>query len=78
MPLTIKPLTRFTPLPRSSAMTVPFRAPPISSGGGGKVVLDNPTQFTNPFRFEITFECLQQLEDGTCKERHSIESARSI
>jgi len=42
------------------------------------VVLDNPTQFTNPFRFEITFECLQQLEDGTCKERHSIESARSI
>uniref|UniRef100_A0A7R9YYF3 Anti-silencing function protein 1 n=1 Tax=Pseudictyota dubia TaxID=2749911 RepID=A0A7R9YYF3_9STRA len=27
------------------------------------VVLDNPTNFNNPFRFEITFECLQQLED---------------
>jgi hypothetical protein len=22
-------------------------------------VLDNPTKFTNPFQFEITFECLQ-------------------
>ena len=27
------------------------------------VVLDNPTAFTNPFQFEVTFECLQQLED---------------
>mmetsp|Transcript_29843 Transcript_29843/g.45490 ORF Transcript_29843/g.45490 Transcript_29843/m.45490 type:complete len:240 (+) Transcript_29843:100-819(+) len=26
-------------------------------------VLDNPTLFTNPFKFEITFECLQELED---------------
>jgi histone chaperone ASF1 len=25
--------------------------------------LDNPTCFTNPFQFEITFECLQQLDD---------------
>ena len=22
-------------------------------------VLDNPTAFTNPFAFEITFECIQ-------------------
>jgi histone chaperone ASF1 len=29
------------------------------------VVLDNPTQFTNPFQFEITFECLQDLAEGT-------------
>ena len=29
-----------------------------------KVVLDNPTTFMNPFQFEITFECLQELEDG--------------
>jgi len=28
-----------------------------------QVVLDNPTTFNNPFQFEITFECLQELED---------------
>ena len=27
-------------------------------------VLDNPTHFTNPFQFEITFECLEPLNDG--------------
>lgn len=27
------------------------------------VVLDNPTTFNNPFQFEITFECLQELDD---------------
>ncbi|GAB5031933.1 Hypothetical protein NocV09_00701960 [Nannochloropsis oceanica] len=27
------------------------------------VVLDNPTSFTNPFTFEVTFECVQELED---------------
>ena len=27
-------------------------------------VLDNPTAFTNPFQFEITFECIQPLKDG--------------
>jgi len=27
------------------------------------IVLDNPTTFSNPFQFEITFECLQALED---------------
>jgi hypothetical protein len=31
----------------------------------GQVVLDNPTCFLNPFQFEITFECLQELDDGT-------------
>jgi len=29
-------------------------------------VLDNPTHFTNPFQFEITFECLEPLNDGAC------------
>ena len=29
------------------------------------VVLDNPAPFGNPLQFEITFECLQALEDGT-------------
>jgi hypothetical protein len=27
------------------------------------VVLDNPTAFGNPFQFEITFECLSELDD---------------
>jgi histone chaperone ASF1 len=29
-----------------------------------QTVLDNPTCFLNPFQFEITFECLQELDDG--------------
>ena len=27
-------------------------------------VLDNPTDFFNPFQFEITFECVEDLPDG--------------
>lgn len=27
-------------------------------------VLDNPSKFTNPLQFEITFECLNELEQG--------------
>lgn len=27
------------------------------------VVLDNPTAFTNPLQFQITFECTQELQD---------------
>uniref|UniRef100_A0A7S1C5P9 Anti-silencing function protein 1 n=1 Tax=Bicosoecida sp. CB-2014 TaxID=1486930 RepID=A0A7S1C5P9_9STRA len=26
-------------------------------------VLDNPTAFTNPFQFEVTFECVAELSD---------------
>ncbi|KAJ1920770.1 Histone chaperone asf1 [Tieghemiomyces parasiticus] len=26
-------------------------------------ILDNPTAFQNPYHFEVTFECLQELED---------------
>lgn len=29
-------------------------------------VLDNPSPFKNPFQFEITFECLEDLKDGMC------------
>lgn len=36
-----------------------FTRPPLT-----QVVLDNPTSFLNPFQFEITFECLQELDDG--------------
>lgn len=28
------------------------------------VVLDNPTAFGNPLTFEVTFECLQELDAG--------------
>ena len=30
-------------------------------------VLDNPCAFGNPFQFEITFECLQELKDDLGK-----------
>ncbi|GFS32774.1 ASF1 like histone chaperone [Actinidia rufa] len=28
-------------------------------------VLDNPAPFVNPFQFEISYECLIPLKDGT-------------
>lgn len=28
------------------------------------VVLDNPSPFFNPFQFEITFECVEDLQEG--------------
>lgn len=28
-------------------------------------VLDNPSPFGNPFQFEITFECMEALPEGT-------------
>lgn len=28
-------------------------------------VLDNPAMFLNPFRFEISYECLAPLKDGS-------------
>ena len=28
------------------------------------VILDNPTKFTNPFQFEISFDCNGKLDDG--------------
>lgn len=31
------------------------------------VVLDNPSPFQNPFQFEITFECLEDLPEGTSR-----------
>lgn len=30
-------------------------------------VLDNPSPFGNPFQFEITFECMEDLPEGTCR-----------
>lgn len=28
------------------------------------VVLDNPSAFLNPFQFEITFDCIEELKEG--------------
>lgn len=27
-------------------------------------VLDNPSPFLNPFQFELTFECIEELKEG--------------
>jgi hypothetical protein len=32
----------------------------------GVNVLNNPAKFTDKYEFEITFECLEQLEKGSC------------
>lgn len=31
---------------------------------GNVVVLDNPSPFLNPFQFELTFECIEELKEG--------------
>ena len=46
-----------SPFPSLTINKIPSSRPTI------QVVLDNPTAFGNPFQFEITFECLQALED---------------
>lgn len=33
------------------------------------VVLDNPSPFYNPFQFEITFECIEDLSEGESEAR---------
>jgi histone chaperone ASF1 len=33
----------------------------------GIKVLNNPAKFTDNYQFEITFECLEQLEKGTLR-----------
>lgn len=30
-------------------------------------VMDNPSPFLNPFQFEITFECIEELKEGKFK-----------
>jgi len=36
------------------------------------VVLDNPAPFLAPFRFEITFDCTGQLNDGTTTPERAV------
>ncbi len=35
-------------------------------------VLDNPSPFGNPFQFEITFECMEDLPEGTYHGRKAV------
>lgn len=35
-------------------------------------VLDNPSPFRNPFQFEITFECMEDLPEGRYRGRNSV------
>ena len=35
-------------------------------------VLDNPSPFGNPFQFEITFECMEDLPEGKCHRRKAV------
>lgn len=49
-------------------------------------ILDNPTKFTNPFQFEITFECLPPgVQDGentagtgVCRQRRASIRSRAV
>lgn len=34
---------------------------------GNVLVLDNPSSFLNPFQFELTFECIEELKEGRLK-----------
>jgi len=38
-------------------------------------VLDNPTAFLNPFQFEISYECLVPLDDGTASASPLLSSS---
>ena len=33
---------------------------------GVQTVKNNPARFDEPYEFEITFECLEQLQKGKC------------
>lgn len=32
--------------------------------------MDNPSPFLNPFQFEITFECIEELKEGKISQAH--------
>jgi histone chaperone ASF1 len=38
----------------------------------GVEVKNNPARFDEPYEFEITFECLEQLQKGECAFSHRI------
>ena len=40
----------------------------------GVKVLNNPAKFSDAYEFEITFECLEQLQKGTRSNEQSVYS----
>lgn len=40
----------------------------------GVKILNNPAKFTDPYHFEITFECLEQLQKGESIRHHVIST----
>lgn len=61
-PRTGREVLKFPPLKRLSD---PAGATAMASVNVHKVVvLDNPTAFTNPIQFEISFECVKELKEG--------------
>lgn len=44
----------------------------------GVNILNNPARFTDGYQFEITFECLEQLEKGTSISANTASYAASF
>lgn len=40
----------------------------------GVKILNNPAKFTDSYHFEITFECLEQLQKGNTLSKQSMAS----
>jgi len=55
----------FSPSPLEPAPLLPEAAAMSAVNITNVAVLDNPTAFLNPFQFEISYECLVPLDDGT-------------
>ena len=44
----------------------------------GVKVLNNPAKFSDSYHFEITFECLEQLQKGRGYVIHSFSAMRGL
>ena len=44
----------------------------------GVKVLNNPAKFTDKYQFEITFECLEQLQKGKAGSYITVSPAQSL
>jgi hypothetical protein len=44
----------------------------------GVEVKNNPAQFDAPYEFEITFECLEQLQKGRSREALSRDNSLTV
>lgn len=41
-------------------------------------VLDNPSPFLNPFQFEVTFECIEELKEGSSFDSLSVSPTATV